>query len=69
MHAKLLLDVLGQRMYLETEVLPADGIEKIEANRELGAKAGVDFLTQQRAGLKQHQVLRGDLDPHRAKTQ
>ncbi|VDR29861.1 Uncharacterised protein [Raoultella terrigena] len=69
MHAKLLLDIFGYRMNLETQVLPADSVEKIETDRELGAEAGVDFFTQQRAGVQQHQVLRGDLDPYVTKTQ
>ncbi len=48
---------------------PPHRIEKIEPDRELGAKAGVYPLPQQSFWLAQHQVLRRDLYPHLAKTQ
>ncbi|MNY13674.1 hypothetical protein D3C86_1468210 [compost metagenome] len=67
MHAELLLDIFGQRMHLQTKVLPLYRIEEIEADGELGTKTGVNPLTQQRPGLTEHQVLRRDLDPDRTK--
>ncbi len=68
-HAKVLLNIFGKRMDLEAKILPADGIEKIKTDRKFRAKAGVDFFAQQRARVEQYQILRGDLDPHVAKTQ
>ena len=56
-------------MHLQAERLPPHRVEKIEPDRELGAKAGVYPLPKQRAGLAQHQVLRRDLHPHLANAQ
>ncbi|MNO08601.1 hypothetical protein D3C81_2313370 [compost metagenome] len=47
MHAELLLDVFGQRMHLQAEVLATHGVEEIEADRELCAEAGIDCLPEQ----------------------
>ena len=51
-HPKLLLDVLGDGMNLEAQVLAADSVEKIKADGKFSAKPGVNLLTQQRARVK-----------------
>ena len=68
-HAKLLLNVFGKRMNLKAQILAANSVEEIKTDREFRAKARVNFFAQQGAGTGQHQILRGDLDPHVAKTQ
>ncbi|MNT10880.1 hypothetical protein D3C72_1457330 [compost metagenome] len=47
MHAEMLLDVFRQRVHLEAEVLPADGIQQVKTDREFGAETGVYALAQQ----------------------
>jgi hypothetical protein len=37
-HPKLLLDVLGNGMNLEAQVLAANGVEKVKTDREFRAK-------------------------------
>ena len=69
MHPKLLLDVLGNGVDLEAQILATHGVEEVKTDREFRAETCVNFLAQQSTGLKQNQILRGDLDPHCAKTQ
>ncbi|MNP17611.1 hypothetical protein D3C76_1100480 [compost metagenome] len=47
MHTEMLLDVFRQRVHLETEILPTDGIEQVKTDREFGAETGVYALAQQ----------------------
>ena len=68
-HPELLLDVLGNGVDLEAQILAANGIEEVKTDRELRTETRVNFLAQQSTRLEQDQILRGDLDPHCTKTQ
>ena len=61
-HAELLADKLGRRMDLEAEVAAADGVEKVEADREILAEAGLDRLAEDGAAMLENQVVGRQLE-------
>ena len=61
MHAEGLLDVLGQGVHLQGEVLAVHRVQKVEPDGEVQAKARVHAVAQERARRKEHQILRRHL--------
>ena len=58
-----LLDVVGQRVHLQRQVAAVHGVEEVEPDRELGAEAReCAFAPSSVAGLREHEVDRGQLD-------
>ena len=68
-HVEGILDVLGERVHLQGQVLAAHRVQHVEADGELLAEAGVDAVAQQGTGLLQHQVQGRGLDERAAEVQ
>src|SRR6202021_89303 len=68
-HSEVFADIRSEWVNLEREVAAADSIEKIEANRKLGAESIVDRSAQQSFGVKQQQVDRRNLHTGVAKAE
>ena len=61
-HAEFFLDVLGEGMHLQAQVAAVDGVEKVETDGKLVAKAGVHRIAQQLNGVSENEIDGGDLD-------
>ena len=55
-HAKLILDIFGQRMNLEGKVSASHGIQEIEADGKFRAEPGIDPLSQKGTRTVKHQI-------------
>ena len=59
-HVEVLADVLGERVHLEGEIAAAHGVEEIEADGKVEAKAGMDGFAHEGLGMQEHHVGRGN---------
>ena len=59
--AERITDILGSRVYLQTEVAPSHRIQEVEADREILSEARFDRASQQVTGLIKYKIIRGHL--------
>ncbi len=61
-HSERTVNVLGQRMHLQRQILSSDRIQEVESDRKLCSEAGIYARPEQRFRLVQHQIHGRQLD-------
>jgi hypothetical protein len=58
-HAEFFLNVLGKGMHLQAQIAAVHGVEKVETDGKLVAKAGVHRIAEQCSGCRKTRFMEG----------